>query len=49
MTIRHINVKINILKPETDKKWTKISNLSTMVIKENLYLRVMITELLSLL
>ena len=37
MTIRHINVKINILKPKTNKELTKISSLFTVVVKEHVY------------
>ena len=41
-----MNVKINILKPETNKKLKIIYNLSTVVVKEHVYVRVLLTRLL---
>ena len=45
ITIRHMKVKINILKPETNKKLKIISNLSTVVVKEHVYVRVLSVSL----
>ena len=42
-----MNVKINIIKPKTIKKLKIISNLYTVVVKEHLYVRVLLTRVLS--